>query len=126
MNEAQAPIGPQNRFAPSSQFSPQEYDSALVHLVRSQSLEAITMANATNDGQLLAWESTISFAETLVPMAGPAFMRHYVELRRIAKKTDNYPARALWRICSLEAKRQKRLGAESVPMDVTKFGVEPQ
>lgn len=116
----------QNKFAPMANYSPAEYDMALVALARSQSLEAITLANATSEGQLMAWEATISFAETLMPMAGSSFLKYYIELRRLAELDEGYPSRALWRVCSLEAKRQKRLGADQVPMDRLKFGVEPQ
>jgi hypothetical protein len=115
--------------APSAPFTPQDYDSSLVHISRGEALHLITYASVHPDGGLLAWSATVSFAEALMPMASTddqsTFLKAYADIIMSAARTRRYPTRALWRICSLEMKRQGRLGDDkSLPMDKEAFGLE--
>lgn len=122
----QPPQQNQGSFSPVTPFTPEQYDSALVHLSRAKALEAITLSKSMADGGQLAWEACISFAETLFPLASNDFLRAYLVLRKAASFLPTYPSRALWRICSMEMRQQKRLGKENIPLDRAMFGIEPE
>lgn len=120
---------PAGAFAPSAPFTPEDYDSSLVHVARGEALNLITYASQSPDGAMLAWEATVSLAEALMPMASTdpegTFMAAYTDIVIRAGKTRRYATRALWRICGIEMKRQGRLGTDdALPMDKEKFGLE--
>lgn len=120
---------PAGALAPSAPFTPEDYDSSLVHVARGEALHHITYAHTVPDGHLLAWQATVSLAEALMPMASTdveaVFIKAYMDIVVYAAKMKRFPTRALWRICSLEMKRQGRLGNDSsLPMDKEQFGLE--
>lgn len=126
-----APGGaPAGALAPAAPFDPADYDSALVHIARGEALNFITHASTTAGGHRIAWEACVSLAEALMPLASTdneaTFIKAYQAIVIESARRRSFLSRALWRICSLEMKRQKRLGdSESLPMDKEDFGLQP-
>lgn len=105
-------------------FTPQEWDTYLVHEARTRALYHMTYAHRDPDGVRMAWEACASLAEALLPMGDEPFKAAYLRLTREANREGKPKPRALWRLCSLEMLRQGRLGKEKPPLSKQSFGVE--